>query len=361
MMRPTTSFKFSHALTGPYLPLPGSPPGWPFAGIGHWMIDVNANSEDWIRGLREWRHEHLVRLGYDDALYRDPRLQWAQRNFVHALAMVEDRYLYDPVAGRYTVQRYLDDLESRYGGIDSVLLWYIYPNIGVDDRNHFDFANDLPGGLAGLRGAVADFHQRGVKVFLPTMPWDNGTRPHSEPDWELMAELVAAIGADGINGDTYSGMPRAFFDACAKRGHAVVLEPESTAQAGDHILNWNVQSWSKKVPQEVIPVGAQAQVARAAAHREHREPLEPRSQQRSAAHVLQRHRLHRVGERVGHLESAHAARRRDAASDRDDPAAVRAAHGQRRLDAVREDAAGRRIRQPLPGRGPGAVDDRESQ
>jgi formylglycine-generating enzyme required for sulfatase activity len=253
MMRPTTSFKFSHALTGPYLPLPGSPPGWPFAGIGHWTIDVNANSEDWIRGLREWRHEHLVRLGYDDALYRDPRLQWAQRNFVHALAMVEDRYLYDPVAGRYTVQRYLDDLESRYGGIDSVLLWYIYPNIGIDDRNHFDFANDLPGGIAGLRGAVADFHKRGVKVFLPTMPWDNGTRAHSEPDWELMADLVAAVGADGINGDTYSGMPRAFFDACAKRGHAVVLEPESTAQAGDHILNWNVQSWSKKVPQETIP------------------------------------------------------------------------------------------------------------
>ena len=253
MMRPTTSFKFSHALTGPYLPLPGSPPGWPFAGIGHWTIDVNANSEDWIRGLREWRHEHLVRLGYDDALYRDPRLQWAQRNFVHALAMVEDRYLYDPVAGRYTVQRYLDDLQSRYGGIDSVLLWYIYPNIGVDDRHHFDLAHDLPGGVAGLRAAVAEFHERGVKVFLPTMPWDNGTRPHGAPDWELMAELVAAVGADGINGDTYSGMPRAFFDACARRGHTVVLEPESTAQAGDHILNWNVQSWSKKVPQEAIP------------------------------------------------------------------------------------------------------------
>jgi formylglycine-generating enzyme required for sulfatase activity len=167
--------------------------------------------------------------------------------------MIEDRYLYDPVAGRYTVQRYLDDLESRYGGIDSVLLWYIYPNIGVDDRNHFDFASDLPGGIAALKGAVADFHKRGVRVFLPTMPWDNGTRPHSEPDWELMAELVAAVGADGINGDTYSGMPRAFFDACAQRGNAVVLEPESTAQAGDHILNWNVQSWSKKVPQEIIP------------------------------------------------------------------------------------------------------------
>ena len=108
-------------------------------------------------------------------------LQWAQRNFVHALMMVEDRYFYDPVARRYTVDRYLDDLESRYGGIDSVLIWYIYPNIGVDDRNQFDLIHDLPGGVEGLRGAVADFHKRGVKVFLPTMPWDNGTRPHGEP------------------------------------------------------------------------------------------------------------------------------------------------------------------------------------
>jgi gamma-glutamyl hercynylcysteine S-oxide synthase len=253
MKRSTTSYKFSHALTGPYLPLPGKAPSWPFAGIGHWTIDVNAAAADWVQGLREWRQEHLIRLGFDDALYRRPELAWAQRNFVHALAMMEDRYLYDPVAGKYTVDRYLDDLESRYGGIDSVLLWYIYPNIGVDDRNQFDLARDLPGGVAALRGAVADFHRRGVKVFLPTMPWDNGTRAHAEPDWELMAELVAATDADGINGDTYSGVPRAFFDACERRGRAVVLEPESTAQAGDHILNWNVQSWTKKIPTEVIP------------------------------------------------------------------------------------------------------------
>ena len=41
--------------------------------------------------------------------------------------MVEDRYFYDPVAQRYTVDRYLDDLERRYGGIDSVLIWPTYP------------------------------------------------------------------------------------------------------------------------------------------------------------------------------------------------------------------------------------------
>jgi iron(II)-dependent oxidoreductase len=253
-IRSTTDYKFSHALTGPYLPTPGKAPGWPFAGIGHWMIDVNAASENWLRGLREWRQEHLIRIGFDDTLYRRPELQWSRRNFVHALMMVEDRYFYDPVARRYTVDRYLDDLESRYGGIDSVLIWYIYPNIGVDDRNQFDLAHDLPGGVEGLRGAVADFHKRGVKVFLPTMPWDNGTREHTKRDWELMAELVKATGADGINGDTYSGVPRPFFDSCDALECPVVLQPESTAQAGDHILTWNLQSWTKKVPQEVIPV-----------------------------------------------------------------------------------------------------------
>jgi gamma-glutamyl hercynylcysteine S-oxide synthase len=255
-IRSTTDYKFSHALTGPYLPPPGKAPGWPFAGIGHWMIDVNAASANWVQGLREWRQEHLIRLGYDDAIYRRPELQWAQRNFVHALLMVEDRNFYDPSTQRYTVDRYLDDLESRYGGIDSVLIWYIYPNIGVDDRNHFDLVHDLPGGIEGLRGVVADFHARGVKVFLPTMPWDNGTRPHAKPDWELMAELVVAVGADGINGDTYSGVPRSFYEACSALGRPVVLQPESTAQAGDHILTWNVQSWTKKIPQDVIPVVA---------------------------------------------------------------------------------------------------------
>lgn len=252
----TTDYKFSHALTGPYLPTPGKMPGWPFAGIGHWMVDVNAASENWIRGLREWRTEHLIRIGFDDAIYRRKELQWAQRNFVHALLMVEDRFFYDAATGRYTVDRFLDDLEQRYGGIDSVLLWYIYPNIGVDDRNQFDLIEDLPGGIEGIRKVVDDFHQRGVKVFLPTMPWDNGTRPRNRRDWEIMADYVKATGADGINGDTYSGVPRAFFEACDAVGRPVVLEPESTAQAGDHILTWNVQSWSKKIPADVIPVVA---------------------------------------------------------------------------------------------------------
>jgi len=250
--RVRSEYKFSHVTTQRYLPLPGKAPGWPFAEIGHWKIDVDATLDDWIEELKDWRREHLVRIGYDDAHYRRPELQWAQRNFVHAQMMVEDRYFYDPVEGRYTVDRYLDDLERRYGGIDSVLIWPVYPNIGVDDRNQFDLARDLPGGLDGLRGAVADFHRRGVRVFLPTMPWDHGTRDSGRRDWDCVAELVKAVGADGVNGDTYNGVPRAFFDACDAAGRPVVLQPESTISAEEALI-WNVQSWGKKAPNEPVP------------------------------------------------------------------------------------------------------------
>ena len=247
-----TEYKFSHVTTQRYLPTPGKAPGWPFAEIGHWTIDANASADDWVAELQDWRREHLVRIGFDDANYRRPELQWARSNFVHAQMMVEDRFFFDPDSGEYTVDRYLDDLEARFGGIDSVLVWFVYPNIGIDDRNKTDLAFDLPGGIDGLRGAVDAFHRRGVKVFLPTMPWDHGTRAPEHNDWETMARLVVAVGADGINGDTYNGVPRAFFDACDAAGRPVVLQPESTISAEEQLI-WNVQSWGKKAPNEFVP------------------------------------------------------------------------------------------------------------
>ncbi|KAB8168470.1 SUMF1/EgtB/PvdO family nonheme iron enzyme [Lysobacter maris] len=247
-----TEYKFSHVTTGRYLPTPGKAPEWPFADIGEWMIDPGASAGDWLRELRDWRREHLVRIGYSDHNYRHPDLQWAQRNFVHAQMMVEDRYFYDPEQGCYTVDRYLDDLQARFGGIDSVLIWYVYPNIGIDDRNQFDLAADMPGGLQGLREAVDAFHRRGVRVFLPAKPWDHGTRDPGVSHWDGLAEVVEAVGADGINGDTFNGVPRAFFDACQARGRTVVLQPESTISSEEQLI-WNVQSWGKKAPDRTVP------------------------------------------------------------------------------------------------------------
>src|ERR1035438_9270803 len=121
--------------------------------------------DGWFRDLKIRRAERLTRMGYNDAEYARPELQWAQRDFVQPQMMCEERYFYDPVQRRYTVDRYLDDLEKRYGGIDSVLIWPVYPNIGIDNRNEWDLHRDLPGGIPALKKMVDDFHRRGVRVL----------------------------------------------------------------------------------------------------------------------------------------------------------------------------------------------------
>jgi len=234
-----------------HLPLPGKAPDWPLITIGKWKMDVNNYTASWREELSAWRHEHKIRMGYSDAQYRREDLAWSRRNVVHTQMMVEDRYFYDPVAGKYTVDRYLDDLEQRYGGIDSVLIWYVYPNIGIDARNQTQLASDMPGGLAGLKQAVQDFQRRGVRVFLPTMPWDNGTHDQRMTDWDAVIDLSIKVGADGVNGDTYNGVPRAFRDAADAAKHALVFQPEGSLTA-DELLQWNNQTWGK-ASTEIIP------------------------------------------------------------------------------------------------------------
>lgn len=101
--------------------------------------------QEWLADITHWRAERRIRIGYDSARYSLPSLTWAQSNFIQPQMMVHDRYFYDPIQGKYTVDRYLDDVDKRYGGIDSVLVWATYPNMGIDDRNQQDMVRSMPG------------------------------------------------------------------------------------------------------------------------------------------------------------------------------------------------------------------------
>jgi hypothetical protein len=125
--------------------------------------------EAWLADITHWRTERRIRIGYNAARYDLPALKWAQSSFIQPQMMVQDRYFIDPVSGKYTVDRYLDDLDKRYGGIDAVLIWATYPNMGIDDRNQLDMVRSMPGGIEGARQMVADFHRRGVRVLFPMM------------------------------------------------------------------------------------------------------------------------------------------------------------------------------------------------
>lgn len=210
---------------------------------GRWQPCPDDAHQAWLADIRQWRAERRARAGMDDSRYRNPALQWPQSAFFQAQAMMEDRFLYDPATRRYTVSRYLDDLKSRFGGIDAVLLWPTYPNIGIDDRNQIDMLKSLPGGLDGVRGLVADFHRAGVRVLFPFMLWDHGTRDPGQPWPDALAQVMAAVGADGMNGDTQTGVPLAFSLAAEKAGHPMVFQPEGVP--ADEALSWNLMSWGQ--------------------------------------------------------------------------------------------------------------------
>ena len=204
---------------------------------------TQSDHDSWLSDIRHWRNERRIRIGYDGSRYDLPALKWTQSSFFQPQMMVEDRYFYDPVAHRYTVDRYLDDLEKRYGGIDAVLIWPTYPNMGIDNRNQHDMIRSMPGGISGVRQMIADFHRRGVRVLFPMMMWDQGTRDPGASWPNAIASLMAEVGADGINGDTQDGVPLAFSLAADKVGHPLAFEPEGGPS--DEALAWDVLTWGQ--------------------------------------------------------------------------------------------------------------------
>ncbi|MFZ0589760.1 MAG: SUMF1/EgtB/PvdO family nonheme iron enzyme [Bryobacteraceae bacterium] len=223
------------------------PPPDCFTIKGAWEWGYTPCTEDthkaWLSDITHWRFERRIRIGYNGMRYEDPALKWTQSSFIQPQMMVEDRYFYDPVARKYTVDKYLNDLETRYGGIDAVLIWPTYPNMGIDNRNQQDMIRCMPGGISGVKQMVADFHRRGVRVLFPMMMWDQGTRNPGGPWPQEIAELMQEIGADGINGDTQDGVPLAFSEAAQKIGHPLAFEPEGSP--ADEALAWNVMTWGQ--------------------------------------------------------------------------------------------------------------------
>lgn len=215
-------------------------------GFGDQQVAGPETAEEfpgWLSAMRKWRDEERSRIGYDPANYDRPELTWAQRNPIQPQVMVEDRYLYDPGERRYTVEKYLADVERRYGGVDSVLIWPCYPNIGADARNTEDMFRAMPGGWSGVRIMVEDFHRAGVRVLFPIMVWDLGTRDPGRPWADILPEMLAEAGADGLNGDTMDAVTRDYFENSVAAGRPLVLEPELGLRGAVDALAWNTQSW----------------------------------------------------------------------------------------------------------------------
>ena len=207
---------------------------------------TNASSHAaWLAQLREWRPRCRAHVSYNGSIYDEPALQWVRAHqWVQPQMHPFDLAFYDRASATYTVDRYLADLETRYGGIDSLLLWPSYPLLGLDDRSQFEMFDALPqGGVAALRGAVVALHARGVRVLLPYLPWDAYTRPDgaNRSDAARVAELVARAGADGANADSAVNIAEPFFAASVAAGRPAAWQVENGPDASNPTaLNWQV-------------------------------------------------------------------------------------------------------------------------
>ena len=201
-----------------------------------------ADRSGWFSQLRKWRTDERIRLQFSDSEYLRPQFGWLKKTFIYVQMMAHDRYFYDPEAGKYTVNRYLDDLQKRYGGIDAVLIWPTYPNIGIDNRNQYDLLAAMPGGREAVKQMIRDFKKRGVRVFFPIMIWDHGTRANGLSMPVTLIKEMKEIGADGMNGDTMRGVTEDFRNAYDSLEYPVVLQPE-VAMKDLKMLQWNLSSW----------------------------------------------------------------------------------------------------------------------
>ncbi|MFZ1881324.1 MAG: SUMF1/EgtB/PvdO family nonheme iron enzyme [Gaiellaceae bacterium] len=188
----------------------------------------------WREDLVAWRER--ARTGYSGALYDEPAFAWTQSCFSVALVWLWDELLYDFEGEQFIPKRFVD-AAAQFGGFDGVVLWHAYPVIGIDDRNQFDWYRDVP----GIRELVADLQAADVRVFVDYNPWDVGTRREPADDAQVVANVVAWLGADGVFLDTMKEAPQALRAALDAIRPGIAFEGESTlplARVADHHLSW---------------------------------------------------------------------------------------------------------------------------
>lgn len=218
-----------------------------------------ADAPAWLVAMQNYRTQQRASLNYDDSVYQFPSLNWTQHNPIQPQAMAHDRYLYDVATGKYTVDKYLDDVRKRYGGIDSILIWPTYPNLGMDSRNQDQLIRDMPGFPNEVRRMIEDFHKNGVKVLFPLNPWDTGTHDPGAAWSEVLPATMAEIKADGLNGDTLTTVDNEFFENSLIDKRPLALEPELGCGTGVYFdghgrppqstvsvaaaIQWNTMGW----------------------------------------------------------------------------------------------------------------------
>lgn len=75
------------------------------------------NFDSWLEEMKAYRELLLTEISYNGSVYDVEELAWTPTAYIQPQMHPFDRYFYDPDTKEYTVERFLNDLIDRYGGI----------------------------------------------------------------------------------------------------------------------------------------------------------------------------------------------------------------------------------------------------
>jgi gamma-glutamyl hercynylcysteine S-oxide synthase len=206
------------------------------------LIEAPSNPEKWDAWrleLRSWKDSCLSALQYQGNNYQKKECQWASKAYSTFFLMANDKNLYDK-NGNFDIRNCLKKYEDNYSGVDVVVLWPTYPQLGFDDRSQYFFYKNLPGGLPGLKKLCDELHQMGKKLMIAYNPWDNVARNQGMSDEKELLDLLISIGADGVYLDTISNI-EGFYQQMQNTNPGAVFQSE--IPINPEALNQVHQSW----------------------------------------------------------------------------------------------------------------------
>lgn len=204
------------------------PDGWVeydfFADIysGVWQEGLRVAFQDrWLYDLEE----------FDQTLYERPDLKWIRHSYASHLLYGWDHQFYDSERLEFTLDKFILRGQKWYGGDDFIGIWPTWPTLGLDQRNQWDLFRDLPGGLEKMHVLANLTRDLGSRFFICYNPWDSDTR--SESHLGGMAELIRAIGADGVVLDTQGSSSKELQESADSVRKGVIMYSEGMAVPRD--------------------------------------------------------------------------------------------------------------------------------
>ena len=210
---------------------------------------ISGLSRGWPEAFDKYRS--FWQSGYDFSEYERDDLKWFEKTAIHNFVFFFGKEGFNREKGKIDVEGLLKQGEE-FGGYDTVTIWNQYPRLGVDQRNQWDFHDDFPGGRKAIREAVEKFHNHGVKVLLPYIPWDQGPNESTESMGDEFARLVKDTDADGYQLDTLYDLPFSFRKKCDEVKPGVLLQSQFHPTK-NHPIEFLTSSWDEFWRQSPMP------------------------------------------------------------------------------------------------------------